>query len=472
MPTEVILPRVDMDMTEGMIAAWHVHEGDAVRAGAVIFEIETSKATMEVDAPASGTIRHISLAVGETVPVGTPVAWIYADGEAVADLALAQGGAGAERAAVAGPGAPPDERAAGADAALPAACAIAAAVDLRVAISAEAGPLRATPAARRLAREHGLNLRDVAGSGPHGRIGASDVLRAPERPRAIPDVARERAERDFSAHLRAGRPSAAPLHRVWLREGTGDPLVLLHGFAAELNSWRPFCHALNRLAPPTPGVLALDLPAHGKSAAQSAGSLDEIVAAVDATLAAEQVTRCHLVGHSFGGAISLASAAYGPLAQTTIRSLTLIAPAGLGPDSNAAFLRGITQATRRASLAAWLKELFADPSQMDEMFVATAEQQLADAEVRMRLAALADTFFPDGAQSLDLRGVLAALTMPVRVIWGLQDRILPARHADGLPGRVAVHRFARVGHLPQLEARDDVAAIVVQNIASAGEATE
>jgi pyruvate dehydrogenase E2 component (dihydrolipoamide acetyltransferase) len=57
--------------------------------------------------------------------------------------------------------------------------------------------------------------------------------------------------------------------------------------------------------------------------------------------------------------------------------------------------------------------------------------------------------------------------MPVRVIWGLQDRILPARHADGLPGRVAVHRFARVGHLPQLEARDEVAAIVAQTIASA-----
>jgi pyruvate dehydrogenase E2 component (dihydrolipoamide acetyltransferase) len=136
MPTEVILPRVDMDMTEGMIAAWHVHEGDTVRAGAVIFEIETSKATMEVDAPASGVIRHISLAVGESVPVGTPVAWIYADGEAVTDLAEA-----------------------GALASTPA--------------SATAqfahGRLRATPAARRLARERGLSLQDIAGSGPHGR---------------------------------------------------------------------------------------------------------------------------------------------------------------------------------------------------------------------------------------------------------------------------------------------------------------
>src|ERR1700743_2079147 len=82
MPTEVILPRVDMDMTEGMIAAWHVKEGDEVREGTLIFEIETSKATMEIDAPASGIIRQINAPVGKTVPVGTAVAWIYAVGEA------------------------------------------------------------------------------------------------------------------------------------------------------------------------------------------------------------------------------------------------------------------------------------------------------------------------------------------------------------------------------------------------------
>ncbi|MDQ7981759.1 acetoin dehydrogenase dihydrolipoyllysine-residue acetyltransferase subunit [Paraburkholderia sp. SARCC-3016] len=448
MPTEVILPRVDMDMTEGMIAAWHVHEGEAVRAGAVIFEIETSKATMEVDAPASGTIRHISTAVGETVPVGTPIAWIYADGEAVADLAGAQAPAAAlaqdadsgDDAGGAAHDAAPVAHAVSADtASAHVASAPSSAPAVPVDMRAVAGRLRATPAARRLARERGLDLHGIAGSGPLGRIGASDVPR--ER--------------------------AAPLHGVWLREGTGDPLVLLHGFAAELNSWRPFCHAFERAAPAGPGVLALDLPAHGKSAAQRAGTLDDIVAAVDATLAAAHITHCHLAGHSFGGAISLATAACGSLAQTRIRSLTLIAPAGLGPDSNAAFLHGITQASRRASFAAWLKELFADPVQMDQMFVATAEQQLGDAHVRARLAALADTFFPDGAQSLDLRGVLAALSIPVRVIWGLQDRILPARHARGLPGRVAVHRFARVGHLPHIEARDDVAAIVAQNIASA-----
>jgi pyruvate dehydrogenase E2 component (dihydrolipoamide acetyltransferase) len=461
MPTEVILPRVDMDMTEGMIAAWHVREGEAVRAGSVIFEIETSKATMEVDAPASGVIRHICAPVGQSLPVGTPVAWIYADGEAAADLAQAMPPQAADNE-------PPNVT-----------------------------HLRATPAARRIAREHGMRLQDIAGTGPSGRIEAQDVVRASSVPDGAP-AANRTAEPHTSprteayatplvrigpkdvAHASITHPSSAgtvdphveqsasQLHRLWLRPHTpcAVPLVLLHGFAAELNSWRPFCHALNRVIPPEPGMLALDLPSHGKSQIE-AGSLDEIVASIDATLTAEGMTECHLIGHSFGGALALAVAAYGPLVQTRVRSLTLFAPAGLGPDSNAAFIRGITQATRRASFAAWLKELFADPAQMDEMFVATAEQQLSNPAVRARLAALAERFFPDGAQSLDLRVALAALMQPVRVVWGMQDRILPARHADGLPGRVAVHRFARVGHLPHVEARDDAASIVAHNIASA-----
>jgi pyruvate dehydrogenase E2 component (dihydrolipoamide acetyltransferase) len=302
-----------------------------------------------------------------------------------------------------------------------------------------------------------MQLQEVAGSGPSGRIEAKDVAHASIMHASRASTADPHAEQ-----------SAPQLHRLWLRPHTPGtvPLVLLHGFAAELNSWRPFCHALNRVIPPEPGMLALDLPSHGQSRVE-AGSLDEIVASIDATLTTEGITSCHLIGHSLGGALALATAAYGPLVQTRIRSLTLFAPAGLGPDSNAAFIRGITQATRRASFAAWLKELFADPAQMDEMFVATAEQQLSSPEVRARLAALAERFFPDGAQSLDLRLALTALTLPMRVVWGMQDRILPSRHADGLPGRVAVHRFAQVGHLPHVEARDDAASIVAHNIASA-----
>jgi len=378
----------------------------------LIFEIETSKATMEIDAPASGIIHQINARVGESVPVGKAVAWIYAAGEALVDHNEPRG--------------------------------MAAANDAQQ-------PLRATPAARRLAREQGLRLVEIAGSGPHGRVAAQDVLRA------------------ALAQGASGQPrDSAPrtrLHSIALRNGSGDPLVLLHGFAADSNSWRPFSQAVARLGVSESAMLAVDLPAHGKSPREATGSLEEIVAALEHTLLDAGIERCHLVGHSFGGAVALAVSA--GASRLEVRSLTLLAPAGLGPESNGAFLRGLTEATRRASLVPWLKQLFADPARMDEGFIATAWQQLESAEVRERLAAVANTFFPDGTQMLDLRHLLNDLTMPVRVVWGQQDRILPVRHADGLPGHVAVHRFAGAGHLPYLEAEAEVARLVVQNMASA-----
>lgn len=73
---EVILPKVDMDMESGVIAEWKVAEGAFVNQGDVLFEMETGKAMMEVEAPASGVIRDLAKVTGDEVPVGTVVAWI------------------------------------------------------------------------------------------------------------------------------------------------------------------------------------------------------------------------------------------------------------------------------------------------------------------------------------------------------------------------------------------------------------
>ena len=82
MPVEVILPKVDMDMATGQISRWFVAEGATVKQGDVLFEIETDKAAMEIDAPASGILRNITGKERVDIPVGQAVAWIYAEGEA------------------------------------------------------------------------------------------------------------------------------------------------------------------------------------------------------------------------------------------------------------------------------------------------------------------------------------------------------------------------------------------------------
>ncbi len=82
MPVEVILPKVDMDMTHGTLATWHVLPGQTVTKGAALFDIETDKAAMEVEAPASGRLAGVTAQPGDKVAVGTVVALIYAEGEA------------------------------------------------------------------------------------------------------------------------------------------------------------------------------------------------------------------------------------------------------------------------------------------------------------------------------------------------------------------------------------------------------
>lgn len=159
MPVEVILPKVDMDMESGTIEAWHVKEGDQVRQGDTIFEIGTNKAVMEIEAPATGSIRRILSETGVAIAVGTPVAWIYLEGEAT-DAPPAGASAPAPSAAPARAAAEP---APGEAAASPAA--------------KKAGGLRATPLARRVARQNGLALASVEGTGPRGRIGEADVRR-------------------------------------------------------------------------------------------------------------------------------------------------------------------------------------------------------------------------------------------------------------------------------------------------------
>ena len=150
MPVEVILPRVDMDMVSAKISKWHVRDGDAVAKGAALFEIETDKAAMEIEAPASGTLGNILVGEGATAAVGSAVAFIYAAGEAITVQAT--------RTPAAQPVAsPPTITAAKLEALAP------------------AEGLRATPLARRMARETGINLAAIAGSGPRGRIVADDV---------------------------------------------------------------------------------------------------------------------------------------------------------------------------------------------------------------------------------------------------------------------------------------------------------
>jgi pyruvate dehydrogenase E2 component (dihydrolipoamide acetyltransferase) len=156
--TEVVMPKLGADMQEGKIVRWLKKEGDRVKKGEIIAEVETDKADIEMEAYASGVVRKILASEGQVAPVGTVIAVIAEEGEDVSGVL-------AGKAPVAAP-APTRPAAPRAEAPAPA--------EPR----APAERVKASPLARRLARERGVDVRLLRGSGPGGRVVRADIERA------------------------------------------------------------------------------------------------------------------------------------------------------------------------------------------------------------------------------------------------------------------------------------------------------
>lgn len=430
MAAEIIMPRVDMDMTEGKIATWYVKNGDVVSKGQVIFEIETDKATMEVDAPIAGTVQGISAEVGVLMEVGTNLGWIYpADEKKINSTSIHKENLSPEATSQlpisfsSELALSDDEKSTGKVS------------NTHKNLASETFNLRATPLARSLARTNGIDMLAVAGSGLSGRIQAHDVIEAHHN-------SKNAAKINLDLNLN------------WMNRSKGIPLVLLHGFGAELNVWRGLLSHLQD----TPSI-GIDLPNHGKSSALAVKSYDEVADAILARLDQEGIENFHLLGHSMGGAIAIAMTS---LAGQRVKSLSLLAPAGLGREINSEFINGLCGADSEESLKQWLSLLIQDQTLLSKSFVATAFKQLESTEKRSNLRKMAHDLMPGGAQSTPLSKKIEALRIPTKVIWGTEDKIIPIEHSRGLPARVGLHVVSGVGHLTYLEASEVVAELMLE----------
>ena len=197
MPINITMPALSPTMEEGNLSKWLVKEGDTVKSGDVIAEIETDKATMEVEAVDEGTVAKLVVAAGtEGVKVNALIAVLAADGE---DVAAAASGAGSA--------APAKAEAATAAKAEAAPAPTPAAAPAPAAVSSSGNRTFSSPLARRLAKEAGIDLSAVAGSGPHGRVVKSDVEAAVAGGGAKPAAAPAAAAPQAAA---APAPAAAP----------------------------------------------------------------------------------------------------------------------------------------------------------------------------------------------------------------------------------------------------------------------
>src|SRR5262249_43485569 len=214
MAISVVMPALEMAQETGKLVSWKKKEGDSVKKGELLLEVETDKAVVEIEAAGDGVLGGVTAHAGAVVPVGQTIAWLLKPGEQppaqTAPVQTGRTGAAAlqmpavENASVAGPQGDP--------------LAVAAAFNIRI-----------SPKARRLAKEHHLDITKIKGTGPAGEIVAADVLAArggtaaaapaavaaPPRPASAPSMAAASAPADIGALSSIGKIMAERTTASW-----------------------------------------------------------------------------------------------------------------------------------------------------------------------------------------------------------------------------------------------------------------
>jgi pyruvate dehydrogenase E2 component (dihydrolipoamide acetyltransferase) len=435
----IILPRMGETMESGRVTAWLKKPGDNFQRGETIAEIETDKVTVEMPALDSGTLVEILVPEGAEVVVGAPLGRYDS--------------AGASRATAPNAAASTEGRASPDASARPAPATLPGAATSDQELMSPQPPAaidaterrRATPVARRLASRSGLDLSDLSGSGRRGRIEKRDV-----------DAAMASRTPVFTAPSSLPELQSAPLpqglmaYREWAPLGVARRTVLLlHGFSADGAAWASVASGLARGGA---RVIAPDLPGHGMTGIKAI-NFDGVTGAVAAFVRSLRLVDVEILGHSMGGAVATKLVA---TSQIKPKAMTLVAPAGLGGEIDADFVRGMAEIETRGALAHLLRRLAQRPPTFSRPQLDAMAAQLAT----RRLRQLATCLAPNGRQGIDIVSDLAAVTAPIRIIWGLEDRIIPWTHVAAAPSRAAIHLIADAGHMPHWDKPQNLAALL------------
>ena len=243
--------------------------------------------------------------------------------------------------------------------------------------------------------------------------------------------------------------------------GTGEPaLILLHGLSSDLNGW-----ALNqRVLAADRRVIAIDLPGHGRSTRDIGDGTAPVLAAMLTELPdGLGIERFHLLGLSFGGAIALDLATtFASQRNGRFQSLICLSAGGLGTAVNTDFIYAYLRAETPETMHAALSQVFHDERMVNDAMVYYGLLGRADAAFRDGIETMITANFRNQRQHFDYTGAARDLTVPVHLIWGRQDRIIPVDHGEALADARPVHILDDCGHMPNVEMADRFNALVAQ----------
>ncbi len=425
MSTTLLLPRLGETMEQGRVVAWLKKPGESFLRGEIIVEIETDKTVVELPAMADGVLRSIVAEVGTDVDVGAPLGEFDPVG-AEREVPPHKLDATPVSAPVAPAIAPAETKATAAP---------------LVATRDQSTPLRATPNARRLARQHDIDLSSVIGTGRRARIQGDDVHAA---------IGGGTNNASGGALSMLDVPAGRIAFREWVGELHDEaPLVLLHGFAGDSSAWAVLANELRRTGR---RVIAPDLPSHGATDFNQSDP-GSMAATLQAFVESLHLPAIELVGHSLGGVVATRLAA---TLGSRVKRLTLLAPAGLGSEIDSDFIEGMACVAKGGGLAHLLKRIALNPPPLSAQQLDQMARVIHD---RGALRALADAFISGGRQQVDISAELSSLKLDVRIVWGLDDQIIPWRHATQAGPGIPVFFLPHAGHMTQWDQPQKVAAL-------------
>ena len=433
MATILNMPKWGLSMKTGLIVEWLKKAGEPVKEGEPIVEIESEKATNEVDAPVTGIMRTIEIQEGDSAPVGAAIAVIALPGEELSDeqvTELLREDAEIKR-----------QRAEKlTKQAAPKAVATDATSRVVRAPTSAGGRVNASPAARRLAQEFGVDLTHLAGTGPGGMIGREDVQRAADEAKAgVSEEAEEKVVdvEGVAIHYLIAGPAGAP--RV----------VFVHGLGGSYETWSlnlpAFAEHFRICALDLVGAGSSDKPDIDYSIPSMADFLARFLDALD-----EDWQHVSIIGHSLGGAIALAFASRYP---ERVEHLVLVDSAGLGLEINGEVLDLIRAESSVEGIRKELAYFFAHQGLVQQALVEQLYQQRLQPGAREALLATTDAAFGGNHQHIDLREILAALNTKALLVWGSEDSVIPVAHAQQASHAVGsrVQVIEACGHCPHIE---------------------
>ncbi len=427
MATAVAMPKLGMTMEEGLVVDWAVALGASVGQGEIVLVIESEKANVEIEAPASGVLRHVYVEPGETVPCGTLLAAITDDAEVAFD-------ADAFAAAYAPPVGFDAKPIGGGTAPAPA--------PSPAPPTIRRGRVPVSPAARFLARRLDIDVGRVTGTGPGGRVVRGDVQAWADR--------RERL-----------RPVADGVRLDVLEQGAGETVVVLPGFGTDVSVFAQQLPALangHRVLGVNPrGVAGSDAPA--ADVYEVAHAARDAAALIDG--------RAHVVGASLGAAVAIELALAAP---EKVRSLTLLTPF-VAPDARldavceswARLALEVPPASLARTLLPWFfsSDFLADVAGRERVTRGLAAT-LARVPAPTLARALAGLRAWAGTRTSDL----ARIAVPTLVIAAGADLLTPAAAAvaAAIP-RARLVEMPGSGHAVSIEAADAVTAAITSHLA-------